>query len=172
MSSGGRPTPHSQHSTPVIEKKKSASRQSSHESRISSKHTTPHRAEMTETATSPDGPYREYQEREKEFQVDFPIEKPTPRQKTKIVYDLGSPQMNTQGINASIPITTDKYTYTITSVLSSMSHNDTPPVSPTSSGKRPISSCKVITPNSNVKLGKKTTNCSTFIENELCGNLF
>ena len=180
----GVPTPHKETNhvqkqqaapTPVIDNKRSSggtSRQTSHESRTSSHHNTPHRAEMTETATSPDGPYREDTRLEREFQVDYPIEKPQPRQKTKIVYDLGSPQMNTQGINASIPITTDKYTYTITSVLSSMSHNDTPPVSPTSSGKRPISSCKVITPNSNVKLGKKTTNCSTFIENELCGNLF
>ena len=101
--------------------------------------------------------YREYPDTrmKREIQVDYPIEKPTPKQKTQIVYDLGSPQMNTQGINASIPVTTDKYTYTITSVLSSMSQNDSPPISPTSSGKRPISSYKVITPNSNVKLGKK-----------------
>ena len=113
---------------------------------------------MTETATSPDGPYREDTRLKREIQVDYPIEKPTPKQKTQIVYDLGSPQMNTQGINASIPVTTDKYTYTITSVLSSMSQNDSPPISPTSSGKRPISSYKVITPNSNVKLGKKKLN--------------
>ena len=159
QASGGRPTPHSQHSTPpaVIEKKKT-SRQTSQESRTSSHHTTPHRAQMRETATSPDGPFREYQEREKEFQVDFPIEKPTPRQKTKIVYDLGSPQMNTQGINASIPVTTDKYTYTITSVLSSMSNQnnsaDSPLSSPTSGSKRPISSYKIIQPNPNPKIGK------------------
>ena len=164
--SKGRPSPHSQtnhvqKATPVIEKKRSSagsSRQTSHESRASSSHhSTPHKVEMTETATSPDGPYREYKDTrmKREIQVDYPIEKPTPKQKTQIVYDLGSPQMNTQGINASIPVTTDKYTYTITSVLSSMSQNDSPPISPTSSGKRPISSYKVITPNSNVKLGKK-----------------
>lgn len=166
---GGRPSPHSQtnhvqKATPVIDKKRSSagsSRQTSHESRASSHHSTPHKVEMTETATSPDGPYREYQDTrmKREIQVDYPIEKPTPKQKTQIVYDLGSPQMNTQGINASIPVTTDKYTYTITSVLSSMSQNDhSPPISPTSSGKRPISSYKVITPNSNVKLGKKKLN--------------
>ena len=159
--SKGRPSPHSQtnhvqKATPVIEKKRSSagsSRQTSH-------HSTPHKVEMTETATSPDGPYREYKDTrmKREIQVDYPIEKPTPKQKTQIVYDLGSPQMNTQGINASIPVTTDKYTYTITSVLSSMSQNDSPPISPTSSGKRPISSYKVITPNSNVKLGKKKLN--------------
>ena len=92
----------------------------------------------------------------KEFEVDYPIVKPAPKQKTKIVYDLGSPQMNTQGINASIPVTTDKYTYTITSVLSSMSHqqNDSPLSSPTSGSKRPISSYKIIQPNPNPKIGK------------------
>ena len=170
--SKGRPSPHSQtnhvqKATPVIDKKRSSagsSRQTSHESRASSHHSTPHKVEMTETATSPDGPYREYQDTrmKREIQVDYPIEKPTPKQKTQIVYDLGSPQMNTQGINASIPVTTDKYTYTITSVLSSMSQNDSPPISPTSSGKRPISSYKVITPNSNVKLGKKKLNSVGF----------
>ena len=112
--------------------------------------------EMCETATSPDGSYHGHERITKEFEVDYPIVKPAPKQKTKIVYDLGSPQMNTQGINASIPVTTDKYTYTITSVLSSMSHqqNDSPLSSPTSGSKRPISSYKIIQPNPNPKIGK------------------
>merc|ERR1719232_289880 len=111
--------------------------------------------EMCETATSPDGSYHGHERITKEFEVDYPIVKPAPKQKTKIVYDLGSPQMNTQGINASIPVTTDKYTYTITSVLSSMSHqqNDSPLSSPTSGSKRPISSYKIIQPNPNPKIG-------------------
>ena len=122
------------------------------------------RVEMCETATSPDGSYhssyrpKRREQRPKEIEVDYPIEKPAPKQKTKIVYDLGSPQMNTQGINASIPITTDKYTYTITSVLSSMSQQnnsaDSPLTSPTSGSKRPITSYKIIHPNTNPKIGK------------------
>ena len=137
----------SHHSTP-------ASHHSSHQSRGQR---TGGKVEMCETATSPDGYYRP-DKIIKEFEVDYPIEKTAPKQKTKIVYDLGSPQMNTQGINASIPITTDKYTYTITSVLSSMSNqqNSTSPLSsPTSGNKRPISSCKIIQPNPNPKIGKK-----------------
>ena len=125
----------------------------------------PGRPEMCETATSPDGSYhsssyrgKRREQRPKEIEVDYPIEKPAPKQKTKIVYDLGSPQMNTQGINASIPVTTDKYTYTITSVLSSMSNQnnsaDSPLSSPTSGSKRPISSYKIIQPNPNPKIGK------------------
>ena len=121
--------------------------------------------EMCETATSPDGSYhsssyrgKRREQRPREIEVDYPIQKPAPKQKTKIVYDLGSPQMNTQGINASIPVTTDKYTYTITSVLSSMSNQpnsaDSPLSSPTSGSKRPISSYKIIQPNPNPKIGK------------------
>merc|ERR1719210_2303337 len=98
--------------------------------------------EMCETATSPDGSYHGHERITKEFEVDYPIEKPAPKQKTKIVYDLGSPQMNTQGILASIPQTTDKYTYTITSVLSSSAGTgqqpntaDSPLSSPTSGSK-------------------------------------
>ena len=188
--SKGRPLPHNENNhverTPVISSRH-PSRQGSQESPMrrkdgSSHHTTPgslsthsrhsgsaHAAhsggkiQMTETATSPDGPYHGDSfgsggKIKKEFEVDYPIQKPAPKQKTKIVYDLGSPQMNTQGINASIPITTDKYTYTITSVLSSMSqHNDihSPTSSPTSGTKRPISSYKIIQPNSNPKIGKQ-----------------
>ena len=121
--------------------------------------------EMCETATSPDGSYhsssyrgKRREQRPREIEVDYPIEQKQPKQKTKIVYDLGSPQMNTQGINASIPVTTDKYTYTITSVLSSMSNQnnsaDSPLSSPTSGSKRPISSYKIIQPNPNPKIGK------------------
>ena len=123
------------------------------------------KVEMCETATSPDGSYhsssykgKRREQRPKEIEVDYPIEKKQEKQKTKIVYDLGSPQMNTQGINASIPVTTDKYTYTITSVLSSMSNQnnsaDSPLSSPTSGSKRPISSYKIIQPNPNPKIGK------------------
>ena len=183
--SKGRPLPHSETNhvdrTPVISRH--PSRQPSQESPMrrskdGSHHSTPGamsthsrhsghsgqagpggKVQMTETATSPDGSYHpdSYGGRtKKEFQVDYPIEKPAPKQKTKIVYDLGSPQMNTQGINASIPITTDKYTYTITSVLSSMSqhNNDSPLSSPTSGTNRPISSYKIIQPNPNPKIGK------------------
>ena len=104
---------------------------------------------MTTTGTSPDGPYFG----KSDFEVDYPPVKQAPKQKTKIVYDLGSPEMNSQGINASIPITTDKYTYTITSVLSATSKHPSPPSSPTSSlGSRPISSS--IVNKSNAKIGK------------------
>ena len=123
---------------------------------------------MTETATSPAGSYHTPGQRRqpvlKEIEVDYPIEKPAPKQKTKIVYDLGSPQMNTQGILASIPQTTDKYTYTITSVLSSTAGTgqqpntaDSPLSSPTSGSKRPITSYKVIQPSQNPKIGKVTS---------------
>ena len=104
---------------------------------------------MTTTGTSPDGPYYG----KSDFEVDYPPVKQIPKQKTQIVYDLGSPEMNSQGINASIPITTDKYTYTITSVLSATSKHHSPPSSPTSSlGNRPISSSVVS--KSNAKIGK------------------
>ena len=150
----------------------------SHHTTPPSHHTTPGsrrqggggggRVEMTETATSPAGSYHTPGQRRqpvlKEIEVDYPIEKPAPKQKTKIVYDLGSPQMNTQGILASIPQTTDKYTYTITSVLSSSAGTgqqpntaDSPLSSPTSGSKRPITSYKVIQPSQNPKIGKVTS---------------
>ena len=104
---------------------------------------------MTTTGTSPDGPYFG----KTDFEVDYPPEKPAPKQKTQIIYDLGSPEMNSQGINASIPTTTDKYTYTITSVLTATSKHPSPPSSPTSSlGNRPISSSVVN--KSNARIGK------------------
>ena len=104
---------------------------------------------MTTTGTSPSEPYYG----KSDFEVDYPPTKPIPKQKTQIIYDLGSPEMNSQGINASIPTTTDKYTYTITSVLSATSKLHSPPSSPTSSlGNRPISSTKVN--KSNAKIGK------------------
>merc|ERR1719483_1777381 len=103
---------------------------------------------MTTTGTSPSEPYYG----KSDFEVDYPPTKPIPKQKTQIIYDLGSPEMNSQGINASIPITTDKYTYTITSVLSATSKHHSPPSSPTSSlGSRPISSS--IVSKSNAKIG-------------------
>ena len=181
--SKGRPLPQSEtnHAERTPSSKVSSrhpSRQVSQDSPMSKKagsshHSTPHshhsshhsskpgggKVKMCETATSPDGVYHP-DKIIKEFEVDYPIQKAAPKQKTQIVYDLGSPQMNTQGINASIPVTTDKYTYTITSVLSSMSNNqhnnDSPLSSPTSGSKRPISSYKIIQPNPNPKIGKET----------------
>lgn len=107
---------------------------------------------MTTTATSPD-PALPYNGKS-DFEVDYPPTKQPPKQKTRIIYDIGSPEMNSQGINASIPITTDKYTYTITSVLSStIKQQNSPLSSPTSSlSKRPISAARVN--KSNAKIGK------------------
>ena len=186
--SKGRPLPghaHSEESHPRTPASRQTSqdtpgsrgpRAGSHHTTPGSHHTTPGsrrqggggRVEMTETATSPAGSYHTPGQRRqpviKEIEVDYPIEKPAPKQKTKIVYDLGSPQMNTQGILASIPMTTDKYTYTITSVLSSTAGThgapntaDSPLSSPTSGSKRPITSYKVIQPSQNPKIGKVTS---------------
>ena len=89
---------------------------------------------------------------------DFQDDMPQPRKKTQIIYDLGSPETCTQGMNACIPVTTDKYTYTITSVLTTRSGSSTsPPLSPTSSlGGGPIASSRCSNKQLTARMGRSS----------------
>ena len=88
---------------------------------------------------------------------DFQDDMPQPRKKTQIIYDLGSPETCTQGMNACIPITTDKYTYTITSVLTRSGSSTSPPLSPTSSlGGGPISSSRCTNKHVTARMGRSS----------------
>ena len=88
---------------------------------------------------------------------DFQDDMPQPRKKTQIIYDLGSPETCTQGMNACIPVTTDKYTYTITSVLTRSGSSTSPPLSPTSSlGGGPISSSRCTNKHVSARMGRSS----------------
>ena len=88
---------------------------------------------------------------------DFQDDMPQPRKKTQIIYDLGSPETCTQGMNACIPVTTDKYTYTITSVLTRSGSSTSPPLSPTSSlGGGPISSSRCTNKHVTARMGRSS----------------
>ena len=141
-----------------------ASRQHSHES---SHHGTPPHSrtgtqivKMSETACSPIGsepfekPFGVRKAPEHSGQHDFMHDMPQPRKKTQIIYDLGSPETNHRGISACIPVTTDKYTYTITSILTKTAQGSSPPLSPTASVGGPISSSRVTNKQISARIGR------------------
>ena len=102
---------------------------------------------------------------------DFQDDMPQPRKKTQIIYDLGSPETCTQGMNACIPVTTDKYTYTITSVLTRSGSSTSPPLSPTSSlGGGPISSSRCTNKHVTARMGRSSPAREVF-QNMEVGNI-